>query len=470
MVTHALHRLLAREVRRALACLCIVALCALRVSAGPAPDQRTQLKPGWNLFTPPDDIKLGLQHSKEAEQQLPILKDERVENYLNALGKHLAEFAAGEKYPYQFKCVNVADINAFALPGGYIYVNRGLLQVADNEAQLAGVLGHEISHVALRHGTSQVTKSLAPSVGVAVLGNVLGNNALGQLMTAVGAFSMNSLLLKYSRTDESEADILGTQIAHDAGYDPHALAQFFTTLGEEEKKMGVPPEFFSNHPSPEHRIERVNEEIEKLGGPLPDAKKDSAEFRDLRRYLFSLPPAPKHVEYAETEPVGGESGKPPVAPSERLQSYENGSVKLQFPANWKASGQGSGMTVAPEGGLVNDEHGNRALAYGVMVNRFEPRAGATLDAATDELIAELHRSNPSLSVQRKPELARLANQRALSAYLVNDSPVKGHEQIWLVTTMRPDGMFYVICVAPQPEYDRYSKTFEATVHSLRFHE
>ena len=439
------------------------------LAALPLPaDNRTQLKTGWNVFTPPDDIQLGLKHSREAEQRLPMLKDERVENYLNALGKHLAESAPGEKYPYQFKCVNVGEINAFALPGGYIYVNRGLLQVADNEAQLAGVLGHEISHVALRHGTSQVTKSLAPSLGVAVLGNVLGNNALGQLMTAVGAFSMNSLLLKYSRTDESEADILGTQIAHDAGYDPHALAQFFTTLGEEEKKMGAPPEFFSNHPSPEHRIERVNEEIEKLGGPLPDARKDSAEFRELRRYLFSLPPAPRHAEYEEAETGTGEPGKPPAAPSERLQSYENGSLKLQFPSNWRASGLGSGVTLVPEGGLVNDEHGNRALAYGVMVSRMEPRAGATLEAATGELIAEMRRSNPSLNVQRNPEAARLANQRALSARLVNDSPVKGHEQIWLLTTMRPDGMFYVVCVAPQDEYEHYSRAFEAIINSFHF--
>jgi peptidase M48-like protein len=452
--------------RRAVACLCVAALAALAARA----DNRTPLKTGWNLFSPQDDIKLGLQNSHEAEQQLPMLKDERVESYLNTLGKHLAEFAPGEKYPYQFKCVNVADINAFALPGGYIYVNRGLIQTADNEAQLAGVLGHEISHVALRHGTSQVTKALGPSMGVAVLGSVLGDNALGKMVTAVGAFSMNSLLLKYSRTDESEADILGTQIAHDAGYDPHALAQFFVRLGEEEKKMGAAPEFFSNHPSPEHRIERVTEEIEKLGGPPPNAKEDSAEFRDIRRYLFSLPPAAKHVEYADNEPEsGGAPGKPPDAPSERLQSYENDSVKLQFPANWKASGLGSSVTLAPEGGLATDRRGNRALAYGMIVNRFEPRTGASLEAGTDELIAELRRSNPSLVVERKPEPMRLANQRALSAFLLNDSPVKGREMIWLVTTLRPDGMMYIVSVAPQPEYDRYSKTFEATLRSMQLH-
>jgi hypothetical protein len=431
-------------------------------------DNRTQLRPGWNLFSPQDDIKLGLDNSKEAEQQLPMLKNEKVENYLNALGKHLAEFAPGEKYPYQFKCVNVADINAFALPGGYVYVNRGLIQAADNEAQLAGVLGHEISHVALRHGTSQVTKSMAPQLGVAVLGSVLGDSTLGKLITAAGAFSLNSLLLKYSRTDESQADIMGTQIAHDAGYDPRALAQFFLVLEQEEKKMGAPPEFFSNHPSPEHRIERVDEEIKNLGGPPANAKTDSAEFREIRKYLFSLPPAPKQSQLAETEsaPSGG-AGKPGT-PSASLQSYDNGVLKLQFPSNWKASGQGSAVTLAPEGGVVPDGRGNQALAYGIIVNRIEPNPGAALESATDQLIAQLRHSNPNLNVERKAEPMRLAGQKALSTFLLNDSPVKGREMIWLVTTLRPDGMIYIVSVAPQNEYDHYSKAFESIVHSVKF--
>jgi len=447
------------------ACLCLALLVALPAGA----DERTRLQPGWNLFSTQDDIKLGVQYSEEAEQQLPMLHDEKVNDYLNELGKRLVQFAPGEKYPYTFKCVNVADVNAFALPGGKIYVFRGLIQAADNEAELAGVLGHEISHVALRHGTSQVTKSLAPSLGVAVLGSVLGDNALGKLVTAVGAFSMNSLLLKYSRTNESEADILGVQIAHDAGYDPHALADFFTVLAEQEKKMGVPPEFFSNHPSPEHRIERVSEEIQKMGGLPAGAKTDSAEFREIRKYLFSLPPAPRRARIAETDPYGtSSSGEAPDPPSEKLQSFDNDSFKLQFPANWKSNGQGSAVTLFPEGGVSRNSRGNPELAYGTMVNRYEPRSGASLEAATDQLIAHLRESNPALEIHRKPEPMRLGGQHALSTYLLNDSPVKGKELIWLVTCMRPDGLFYAVSVAPQSAYDRYNKSFEATIQSFQF--
>src|SRR5271168_487335 len=453
-----------RFFRRALACLCMMGMLAFPARG----DDRTKLAPGWNLFSPQDDIKVGLDNSQEAEQLLPMLKDVKVDAYLNALGKHLAEFAPGDKFPYQFKCVNVADINAFALPGGYIYVNRGLIQAADNEAQLAGVIGHEISHVALRHGTSQVTKAMGPQLGVAVLGSVLGDSTLGKLITVAGAFSMGSLLLKYSRADESQADIMGTQIAHDAGYDPHALAQFFTVLAEEEKKMGAPPEFFSSHPSPEHRIDRVDEEIKNLGGPLPDATLDSPEFRDVRKYLFSLPPAAKQseIEEAETVPAGG-MGKP-SAPSAGVQSYDTGALTLQFPANWKASGQGSAVTLAPEGGVVPDGRGSQSLAYGMLFNRLEPKLGATLEAATDQLIAQLRHSNPNLSVERKGEAARMGGQRALSSYLLTDSPVKGRETVWLVTTLRPDGISYVLCVAPQGEFEHYSRSFENVVHSVKF--
>lgn len=455
-----------RLLQRMIACTCAAVLLALPVHA----DNRTKLTPGWNLFSPQDDIKLGQDNSHEAEQQLPMLKDERVEAYLNELGKRLAEYAPGEKYPYQFKCVNVADINAFALPGGFVYVNRGLIQAADNEAQLAGVIGHEISHVALRHGTSQVTKSMAPQLGVAVLGSVLGDSTLGKLITVAGAFSLNSLLLKYSRADESQADILGTQIAHDAGYDPHALAQFFSVLADEEKKMGAPPEFFSNHPSPEHRIDRVEEEIKNLGGNPANAKLDSPEFREIRKHLYSLPPAPRQsqLEEAASTPSGG--GGKPGAPSSSVQSYDNGSWTLQFPANWRASGQGSAITLAPEGGVLGDGHGNQALAYGMLFNRIEPRSGATLESATDQLIAQLKASNPGMTVERKGEPMRLAGQRALSSYLLGDSPAKGKEMVWLVTALRSDGLTFVASVAPQAEYDRYSKSFESVIHSIKFRE
>ena len=120
-----------------------------------AADSRTKLKPGWNLFSPQQDIEMGRESAKQAEKQLPILNDRQANSYIDALGKRLASHAPGEKYPYQFKIVNDTAINAFALPGGFVYVNRGAIEAADSENQIAGVMAHEIGHVVLRHGTNQ---------------------------------------------------------------------------------------------------------------------------------------------------------------------------------------------------------------------------------------------------------------------------------------------------------------------------
>jgi len=254
--------------------------------------ERTALKPGWNLFTPEQDIQVGQEASRKVEQQLPLLRDERVDNYLDALGKRLAAHAPGYKYPYQYRAVNDEAINAFALPGGFIYVNRGVIEAADNEAQLAGVIAHETSHVALRHGTAQATKASAWQIPLSLLGAATGNS-LGGLLTQLGAgFTLNSILLKYSRDDESQADVLGTQILYDSGYDPRALAQFFEKI-EAESKGKQPAQFFSDHPNPGNRTERVSEEVDKLGGPEPNYRTDSDDFHSIKVYVMKLPKPPK---------------------------------------------------------------------------------------------------------------------------------------------------------------------------------
>lgn len=253
-------------------------------------DARTPLKPGWNLFTPEQDIQIGKQASERIGQQVLLLNDPRVDNYLDALGTRLALYAPGYKYPYQYRCVNDENINAFALPGGFIYINRGVIEAADNEAQFAGIMAHETSHVALRHGTNQVSKAEAWRIPLGLLRDAGG---LGGLMAQVGAgFTLNSIVLKYSRDDETQADVLGTQILYDSGFDPRALAQFFEKI-EAESKGRQPAQFFSDHPNPGNRTERVDEEVEKLGGPEPNYLTDSDNFRSVKIYVMKLPKPPK---------------------------------------------------------------------------------------------------------------------------------------------------------------------------------
>src|SRR5688572_7985290 len=135
-----------------------VAVLSIVALAAPALAQ-TQVKPGFNVFSAEQDVEIGQQSAAEAEQQLPLLRDRGTDDYINDLVKDLAQHAPGPKFPYQAKVVNAADVNAFALPGGYMYVNRGLVQSARSESELAGVLSHEIAHIALRHGTHNASKA-----------------------------------------------------------------------------------------------------------------------------------------------------------------------------------------------------------------------------------------------------------------------------------------------------------------------
>jgi Zn-dependent protease with chaperone function len=453
-----------------------VSLAVLLVIVPVASAQRTQLKPGWNLFSPQQDVQIGQQNAAQADQQLPVVNDARITRYLNDLGRRLASHAGGPQFPYTFKLVNDRAINAFCLPGGFIYINRGIIENADNEAQLAGVMGHEIAHAALRHGTNQASKAYATQVGLGVLGGIFGGgNSVASLATQLGAsFGAGSVLLKFSRDAERQADTLGAQILYDAGYDPRAIPQFFEKL-EAETKKGRPPQFFSSHPNPENRIEGVNREIEKLGGPPANYRTDSAEFRTIKALVLALPAPPKGGKGSQPAARPTRRGTPD-RPSSRMLTYEGRLLRMSYPENWQAYGgdqqELSGVTLAPEGGIVEGPDGNPALAYGMIVGVMPPQGGSareeSLDAATDRLIAQLQASNPRMVIDRRRNRVRLDGTLGLSIYFENESPVRGKEYGWLVTLMRREGLLHFVCVAPAAEYDDYEVAFQAMLSSVRF--
>lgn len=426
---------------------------------------RTPLKAGWNLFSVQDDISLGKKAAQDAAKKLPLCNDAKVDDYLTQLGKRLVK-AAGSgaaSYPWEFHCVNDKAINAFALPGGYVFVNRGAMETADTESQLAGVMAHELSHVILRHGTNQASKAQGWQLGIGALGAVLGGGTKSALIEQLAGLGAGSILLKYSRTAETQADVMGAQILYDAGYDPRGMTQFFEKI-EAESKGGRPPEFFSDHPNPENRVARVNDEIDNLGGVPRNARRDSAEFQAARRQVMSLP-----VVKAK---AAGTAGGKPAKPSASFAAYSGSAFSMKYPDNWQKSEGESAVSFAPENGVVQDRNGKPAMAYGMIVNlsdaHTDPKSANALEAATERLIEDLQRSNPGMSVMRKSERVRLNGERALSTYLKNDSPVGGQETDWLITVMRPDGLLFLVCVAPESEYPEYDRTFEAMLDSIRF--
>jgi Zn-dependent protease with chaperone function len=442
-------------------------LCFLLVPSASA--QRTQLRPGWNKFSPQEDINLGRRAATDAVKQLPLCNAPRVDAYLTQLGTRLAQRlpTGGVQYPFEFHCVNDKAVNAFALPGGYVFINRGAIEAADNEAQLAGVMAHELSHVALRHGTNQATKAMLAETGLGIFGAVFGDSTGGALLTTLGSFTAGGVLLRYSRTAESQADVMGTQVLYDAGYDPRAMAQFFEKL-EAETKGKNPPEFFSDHPNPEHRVGRVDEEVEKLGGVSPNAKRDSAEFEAIKREVLALPVVKKPT------PGAAATVAAPAPPSRNLAEYQAGSYALKYPDNWKKypDSNGGGVSFAPEGGVLDDGSGHSALAYGLIIGvaqaKGDPNEGNALNIATSQMIQDLQKANPSMKITRQGERLRLNGQPGLSTYVSNVSPAGGQETDWVVSVLRPEGLLYFVCVAPQSAFDNYDKTFSSILDSVRF--
>jgi hypothetical protein len=446
----------------------LVLLCLLIAPGARA--QRTQFKAGWNLYSPQEDIRLGKQVAVDAEKQLPSCNSPKVDAYLAELGsKLIAKLpTAGVEYPFEFHCVNDKAINAFALPGGFVFVNRGAIEAADNEAQLAGVMAHELSHVALRHGTSEATKAQAAQTGVGILGAIFGGNAGGALVTELGRFSAGGVLLRHSRSAETQADVVGTQVLYDAGYDPRALAQFFEKI-EADSKGQNPPEFFSDHPNPEHRVERVEEEIDKLGGLPRNVRRDSVEFEAIKHEVLTLPTVNK-----DSLTAGGRAPRPmgpPPVPSRNYTEYQASAYGMKYPDNWKKYGEKDSVSFAPDGGVTEGEDGQAGLAYGVIVNvgKVEGPAGdaKALEKATRELIATLEKGNPKMKIARQPGPVRLNGQPGLSTYLSNESPAGGEETDWLITVIRPEGLLSFVCVAPEKDYENYDKTFSAILDSVR---
>lgn len=422
--------------------------------------QRTVLKPGRNIYSPQQDVELGKEVARDAERQLELITDSKANAYISALGQQLAAKAPNEyKFPFYFKIINDKSVNAFALPGGPVYVHRGAIEAADNEAQLAGVIGHEIGHVVLRHGTNQATKAQFGQGALGVLGAVLGNGSVGQIVTAGGGLLANSVFLKYSRDAESQSDLIGTQILYDVGYYPKAMAEFFEKLAKEHKGTRT-EEFFSNHPIPENRVTKVNAEIAKLGPAKPSPRIDSPDFQEVKRIMVSLPEPKKRDPKAGT--TNTTNGKAPTAPSSRTVELNVGGVRFRHPDNWKSMVQGTHAQVAPDGGVVD---GN--VAYGMILDSFEPQNARNLDDATTQLLNELKRGNAAMQTRSRIQ-TNVDGKPALLVELLNDSPMGGQESDFLVTVMRTNNeLLYFIFVVPSKDVGAYRNAFNQILDSAK---
>src|SRR3982750_3302462 len=246
-----------------------VTLAAMVCASIPALGAQTVVKPPKNKYTPKQDVELGREAAAEVRKQYPIIRDEAIAHYLTTIGDRLVAAAPAELkeqvYEYSFTPVNLKEINAFALPGGPMFVHRGMFDAAAGEAEVAGVMAHELSHVLLRHGTANATKAENPWLQLGQIAGVVGGAVVGggagSAIMQGSQLGFGAVLLRYSREYEKQADLLGSQIMARAGYDPRALAHMFETIERETKSSGS-PEWLSSHPNPGNRTQYITKEAE----------------------------------------------------------------------------------------------------------------------------------------------------------------------------------------------------------------
>ena len=243
------------------------------------------VKPPKNKYTPKQDVELGREAAAEVRKEYPIIKDDRIARYLGKLGDRLVAAAPAELkesvYEYSFTPVNLKEINAFALPGGPMFVHRGMFDAAASEGEVVGVMAHELSHVLLRHGTANMTKAQNPWLQLGQIAGVVGGavvgGAAGSAIAQGSQFGLGTLLLRYSRDFEKQADLLGAQIMARAGYDPRALAHMFETIEREAKSSGGGgPQWLNSHPNPGNRTEYINKEAHPGGDCQPGRRPASS--------------------------------------------------------------------------------------------------------------------------------------------------------------------------------------------------
>ena len=451
------------------------------IAAGTLLVAQTPIKLPKNKYTPEQDVELGMKAAAEVRKQYPIIKDEPIAKYLTGLGDRLVAVAPSNLkqpvYKYSFTAVNLKEINAFALPGGPMFVHRGMFDAAAAEGEVVGVMAHELSHVLLRHGTANVTKAQNPwlQLGQAAgaIGGAMVGGAAGSAIAQGSQFGLGTLLLRYSRDFEKQADLLGAQIMARAGYDPRGLARMFETIAKEAEAGGGTPQWLSSHPNPGNRTVYITQEAERLTIASPA---DTGGFEPIKKTFASLPPAKSMGELARAKSSGGDApsvgtpGQPVPRPSTQFRDISGGKVfQASVPSNWTPLASKSAIKVVPENGY-GQLNGETVFSHGVEFG--VTKAGSRdLAEATKVWLQAVAQGNPGLKLAGQQQAIRISQRSAIATPLVNPSPLGGQERLVLCTTFLADGtLFYYLTIVPEKEAESFRETFRKIGESIRLTE
>jgi beta-barrel assembly-enhancing protease len=458
--------------------------------------------PGTVHMSREDQQKLGFQAMGEVYKQMPVLPDSSpMTQYIQRLGKKLArQIPQQYTWPYEFHVIAQKEINAFALPGGPMFVNVGTIAAAQNEAQLAGVMAHEMSHVYMQHSAKQATstkRTIAEILGAA--GGILGGSALGNLARAGIQFGAGTMLLKYSREDEAQADSVGAIIMYKAGYNPMELANFFEILN---KQGGGPPQFLSDHPAPGNRSAAIEKEIRdwpseqyiSTSQSFQTAQKQAASTRSYTQQEIAegaksgrwaheniqsgaVPASLKQTVASGANPGGSGAGTPEtisnvsleqIRPSNDFTQTRGPGFSISYPSNWAAASGQNSLTIAPKAGV-----GQNAIAYGVVVSNVQDTNANSLDQAAQDLIQNLQQSNAGMRQNGSITTSSISGMQARQVDLSSASPIQQNgsplpERDRLVLLPASNGNYlYLIFISPERDFGALEPTFEKMLQSLR---
>jgi len=243
---------------------------------------------GVNFYSLEKEIALGKQLAQEVERQAKIIDDPIIAEYINRVGQNIVR-NSDAKVPFTIKVLDSEEVNAFALPGGFFFVYSGLILKADSEAELAGVMAHEIAHVAARHGTRQATRGELAQIGMIAMSIAIPYGWTGYAIRQGAGLAIPMGFLQFTKAFEREADYLGLQYLYKAGYDPIAFVDFFEKIQTlEKKKPGSMAKVFSTHPMTDDRIKSAQTEIQKILVAKPEYVVNTSEFNDVKGRLATL--------------------------------------------------------------------------------------------------------------------------------------------------------------------------------------
>jgi len=445
----------------------LTAVMLLAVVALGQARERKLPKPGWNMFKKDQDIQLGQEYAKQVEQQYYVVPNQDLTAYINRIGRRLVEKGGLEGYPFSFKVVQDDSINAFALPGGPMFVHTGLIKAADNEAQIAGVLAHELSHVMLRHGTNQASKAQLAQIGAMLGGAMAGSSLTGQLAQMGIGLGANSVLMRFSRSAESDADLMGAHIMAKAGYNPVEMARFFEKL-ESQSRGGAGQklvEFFTaSHPNPGNRVKAIEDQLPYM--PRSDYNTQEGELVKMQAIVAKLPPAPKRgAGQGSGTPASPASRPAALQVSPRTKAYAGRGYVLSYPDNWQVRETQESVYVLPAEGVVGN-----AIAYGVIIGSTPARSGrVNLASDTRSLLQAIASQNANVKQLDASRALNVGGSSALATRLASDSPYAGVREVDLIVTVdRQTALFSVICVAPEPDSVKLEPIYNQILQSIQF--